>query len=53
MDAPTFTALALRVIAHEASETDRATLNAELAANPARRDEYEQLRMTHDVLRTT
>jgi hypothetical protein len=53
MDAPSFTALALRVIAREASETDRAALDTELAADPARRDEFEQLRITHDVLRTT
>jgi hypothetical protein len=53
MDAPSFTELALRVLAREASETDRAALEAELAAAPARRDEFEQLRITHDVLRTT
>ena len=51
MDAHAFSELALRVIAREASETDRATLDVELAATPARRDEFEQLQITHDVLR--
>ena len=53
MDAQAFTELALRVIAREAGATDRAALDAELAATPARREEFEQLKITHDVLRTT
>jgi hypothetical protein len=52
MDVDTFHALALRVIAREASETDRTALEAELASTPARRDKFEQLRIAHDILRT-
>lgn len=50
MDAETFTALALRVIVRDASEQDRLALDAELAAVPARREEFEQLRVTYGVL---
>jgi hypothetical protein len=53
MDAEYFNALAHRVIAREASETDRRALEAELASVPERRDEFEQLRFTHNLLRTT
>jgi hypothetical protein len=53
MDAETFNALALRVIARESSESDRRELETEIASTPARRDEFEQLRITHDILRTT
>src|SRR5882762_6582605 len=53
MDAETFTALALRVIAREAGADDRRAFEAELATTPARRDEFEQLRITHDILRAT
>jgi hypothetical protein len=53
MDAESFTALALRVIAREASETDRRALEAEIASVPERRDEFDQLRITHALLRTT
>ena len=53
MDAATFTELALRVIAREASDEDRRALEAELAATPPRRDEFEQMRIAHDVLRLT
>jgi hypothetical protein len=48
MDAETFTELALRVIAGEATADERATLERELAGDPARRAEFEQL----DALRT-
>jgi hypothetical protein len=53
MDSESFHALALRVIARESGETDRAALDAEIAFTPARRDEFEQLRITHDILRAT
>ena len=53
MDAQAFTDLALRVIAREASDADRAALDAELTTQPARREKFEQLRITHDVLRAT
>ena len=53
MDAETFNTLALRVICGEASADDRHALEAELSAAPARREEFQQLQVTHDVLRTT
>ena len=53
MDAETFNTLALRVIAGEASADDRHALEAELSAEPARREEFQQMQVTHDVLRTT
>ncbi len=53
MDADSFTELALRVIAREGSDDDRRALEAEFAATPALRDEYEQLRMTHEILQAT
>jgi hypothetical protein len=53
MDAETFSALALRVIAREASEHDRRALEAEMSSTPSRRDEFEQLRITHAILQTT
>jgi len=53
MDADSFNDLALRVIAGEATVADRATLEAELSAHPERRDDFEQMKITHDVLRTT
>ena len=53
MDAETFQTLALRVIAGEASADDRHALEAELSAEPLRREEFQQLQVTHDVLRTT
>jgi len=52
MDTDSFTKLALRVLANEATEGDHRSLKAELTLNPERREEYEQLRITHDVLRT-
>ena len=51
MDAESFTNLALRVISREATPDERRALETEIAASPARREEFEQLRLTHDVLR--
>ena len=53
MDPDAFTALALRVIAREATDEDHRALDAELAARPERRGEFSELQVTHDVLRTT
>ena len=53
MDADAFHDLALRVIAGEANDAERHALEAELSGNPARRDEYDQLTITHDVLRVS
>jgi hypothetical protein len=53
MDAENFTNLALRVIAGEATADERRALETELAAAPVRREEFEQLKLTHEVLRTT
>jgi hypothetical protein len=53
MDAESFTDLAMRVISREATDDERRTLNSEIAAVPARREEFEQLKVTHDILRTT
>jgi hypothetical protein len=52
MDAESFTILALRVISREATGDDQRALETELAAHPERRDEFHQLQITHDVLRT-
>ncbi len=52
MDADSFTELALRVIAGEASADERATLERELSAAPSRRDEFEQLALTFEAIRT-
>jgi hypothetical protein len=52
MDAETFTELALRVIAGEASADERATLERELSADPARRAEFDQLALALNALRT-
>ena len=52
MDADTFTELALRVVAGEASADERATLERELSADPSRRAEFAQLALTFDALRT-
>jgi hypothetical protein len=52
MDAETFTELALRVIAGEATADERATLERELSAVPSRHAEFEQLALTLDALRT-
>jgi hypothetical protein len=53
MDVDSFNDLALRVIAGEAIATERQALDTELSAHPERRDEFEQMKVTHDILRTT
>ena len=53
MDAQTFTDLALRVIAREATADERRAVEAEMASTPARREEFEQIKLTHQLLRTT
>ena len=53
MDTENFTTLALRVIAGEASAEERRALEAELAATPVQREEFEQLKLTHEIMRTT
>jgi hypothetical protein len=53
MDADSFNDLALRVIAGEATAPDRQALDAELLAHLERREEFEQMKVTNDVLRTT
>jgi hypothetical protein len=53
MDTESFTALALRVISREATDDERQALETELASLPARREEFEQLKLTHEILRTT
>jgi hypothetical protein len=52
MDAESFTELALRVIAREATADERRAFEAQLAAVPARREEFRQLEIVHDILRT-
>jgi len=52
MDTDSFTKLALRVLANEATEGDQRSLKAELALNAARQEEFEQIKITHDILRT-
>jgi hypothetical protein len=52
MDADSFTHLALRVLAREATADEQRALDAELSSNPEYRDEFEQMRITHDALRT-
>ena len=51
MDTDTFTDLALRVLAREATEEERRTLDAAMASDPRHREEFEQLKTTHDLLR--
>jgi len=53
MDADSFTSLAMRVISREATADERRTLDAELSSSPARREEFELIRLTHDLLRAT
>jgi hypothetical protein len=53
MDAESFTDLAMRVISREATDDERRTLDAEIADVPVRREELEQLKITHEILRTT
>ena len=52
MDTDSFTKLALRVLANEATEGDLRSLKAELALNPERREEFEQIKITQTILRT-
>jgi hypothetical protein len=53
MDTESFTSLALRVISREATDDERRALETELAFLPARREEFEQLKLTHEILRAT
>jgi hypothetical protein len=53
MSPESFTDLALRVIAREATDDERATLEAELAASAERRGEFQQLQATQEILRVT
>jgi hypothetical protein len=53
MEAESFKALALRVISREASDDERRSLETEVASAPARREEFEQLKLTHAILRAT
>jgi hypothetical protein len=53
MDAETFTDLAMRVISREATDDERRTLETELSSAPTRRVEFEQLKLTHEILRAT
>ena len=51
MDTEAFAQLALRVLAREATEEERCTLTAVIAGNPARKEQFHQIKVTHDVLR--
>jgi len=53
MDDKSFTDLAMRVISREATDDERRALNAETSSVPARREEFEQLKLTHEILRAT
>jgi len=53
MDTESFHDLSLRVIAGEATDEEGRALEAELASTPARRGEFEELKLTHEILRTT
>jgi hypothetical protein len=53
MDAESFTTLAMRVISREATDDERRELEAELVSVPARREEFERLKLTHEILRAT
>jgi hypothetical protein len=53
MDTESFTALALRVISREATDDERRALETEMASLSARREEFEQLKLTHEILRAT
>ncbi|MCE0484651.1 MAG: hypothetical protein LV479_10490 [Methylacidiphilales bacterium] len=52
MDADTFNDLALRVIAGEATADERRALETEFASIPSRRDEFDQLRLVHEIAHT-
>ncbi len=43
----------MRVISREATADERHALETELASAPARREEFEQLKLTHEILRAT
>jgi hypothetical protein len=53
MDAESFTDLALRVISREATDDECRALEAELVSALARREEFERLKLTHEMLRVT
>src|SRR5690242_6215308 len=53
MDAESFTDLALRIISGEATDDERRALEAELSSTSARREEFEQFKLTHGILRVT
>lgn len=52
MDAESFNDLALRVLAGEATDTERRALETELSDAPARREEFEQLRLAYKISQT-
>lgn len=52
MDTDTFTDLALRVLAREATAEERRALDAAMSSHPEHREKFEQLRGAHDLLRT-
>lgn len=52
MDADTFTDLALRVLAHEATEEEYRAMENALVSNRERREEFEQLKAMHSFLHT-
>ena len=51
MDAESFTELALRVISREVTPDERRAFETELASVASRREEFEQLKLTHGLLR--
>jgi hypothetical protein len=51
MDIDSFTDLALRVLAREATEEEHRAMDAELASSPAYREKFDQLKAAHDILR--
>jgi hypothetical protein len=51
MDTDTFTGLALRVLAREATEEERRALDAEMSSHPEYREKFGQLGGAHDLLR--
>jgi hypothetical protein len=51
MDAEAFAQLALRVLAREATEGERRALAGEISADPAREEQFRQIKITHDILR--
>jgi hypothetical protein len=53
MDSEIFTALALRTLAGDADEHDRRALEVVLSSNPDMREEFEKLKVMHDILRAT